>query len=292
MNYGGLVIVAAQLFCTQRARVRFSHPPEISPRTSRSTNPPKVGSRGQHPPDLDLLYLNKMFSNCGEKRKYGFVSRWAKRLYGIKLLGGCCNICGCNDIFVLEFHHPGEKNSLINKLVTYRWSRLYAELPRCELICANCHMELHTTINSRASKRKKYLLNLFGADKCQQCYYKPNNLGSLVFHHRNMEEKSFEIGEFVARYAGITIDNLKSELPKCDLLCKNCHTKIHTDIKRFYSLLPLIERIMLIRREFQKSLEPNEIIQRYRAGMTKAAIAREMKCAKSTVRGILERIHE
>jgi hypothetical protein len=60
--------------------------------------------------------------------------------------GGKCEICGYSRSHrALSFHHidPKEKAFTIsNKGRTYSWDRLRAEVAKCILLCANCHMEL------------------------------------------------------------------------------------------------------------------------------------------------------
>jgi len=57
---------------------------------------------------------------------------------------------------------------------------------------------------------------------CEICGYK-NNLAALTFHHKNSEEKDFEISQGVTR----SRESLRVEIAKCDLLCHNCHMEVH-----------------------------------------------------------------
>jgi len=47
----------------------------------------------------------------------------------------------------------------------------------------------------------------------------------LQFHHRDREEKSFTISNAVLRGTGVK--TLIKEIKKCDVLCVNCHAKLH-----------------------------------------------------------------
>ena len=76
--------------------------------------------------------------------------RCARRLRNkqkaIDLLGGECQICGYNEcIAALDFHHrEGEKKEAkMSVLWHYSWKRIKKELDKCDLLCANCHRELH-----------------------------------------------------------------------------------------------------------------------------------------------------
>ena len=47
----------------------------------------------------------------------------------------------------------------------------------------------------------------------------------LQFHHRNREEKSFNVGDMAMRPSSKS--RLINEIAKCDVLCVNCHAKLH-----------------------------------------------------------------
>lgn len=61
--------------------------------------------------------------------------------------------------------------------------------------------------------------------ECVRCG--ENHPGVLDFHHRNPAEKEFQIGYAVLsdRAKQRVID----EIAKCDVLCANCHRKLHYD---------------------------------------------------------------
>lgn len=52
----------------------------------------------------------------------------------------------------------------------------------------------------------------------------------LQFHHRNPQEKLFNVGEWIRN--GVSLDTLKTEIAKCDVLCANCHA-IETQNQRY-----------------------------------------------------------
>ena len=52
-----------------------------------------------------------------------------------------------------------------------------------------------------------------------------NHPACLQFHHRNKEEKSFTIGKLAMRPT--SKKRLLDEIAKCDVLCVNCHAKLH-----------------------------------------------------------------
>lgn len=72
--------------------------------------------------------------------------------------------------------------------------------------------------------KKIQIINFLGG-KCQECGEDKPWL--LVFHHKNPEEKEFEIGKMNSNHC--VLSKLKKESIKCILLCHNCHRKIHSN---------------------------------------------------------------
>jgi len=68
-----------------------------------------------------------------------------RKIYRLKNeRGGSCMRCGydkCLD--ALEFHHPGQKEFHISKHMNRAFATLKEETLKCELVCANCHREIH-----------------------------------------------------------------------------------------------------------------------------------------------------
>jgi hypothetical protein len=76
---------------------------------------------------------------------------------------------------------------------------------------------------TRGIKRKyEYILSHGG--KCEICGYN-KNLSALEFHHKDPNEKEFQID--ARRFANTNLDILEQELNKCMILCSNCHREIH-----------------------------------------------------------------
>ena len=64
------------------------------------------------------------------------------------LNGKSCVDCGCTNIIVFEFDHVrGKKTDDISKLMRKSWRAVEAELPKCEIVCANCH-RIRTSVRS------------------------------------------------------------------------------------------------------------------------------------------------
>lgn len=80
------------------------------------------------------------------------IRRWRLKLAAIKHKGGKCEICGySNNIAALDFHHldPNEKEfNLSEKVRDAGWDRIKTEVEKCQLLCANCHRELHCPLDA------------------------------------------------------------------------------------------------------------------------------------------------
>jgi hypothetical protein len=55
-----------------------------------------------------------------------------------------CSICGETDPVVLEFHHLGEKDNEVSRLMGRGASleALIREIEKCSVVCANCHRRI------------------------------------------------------------------------------------------------------------------------------------------------------
>lgn len=75
----------------------------------------------------------------------------------------------------------------------------------------------------RGIKRKYEIVQARGG-KCERCGYAAN-LAALDFHHRDPHTKEFQID--MRTFSNTSLDKLKNELDKCELLCANCHREHH-----------------------------------------------------------------
>ncbi len=86
----------------------------------------------------------------------------------VQLLGGCCAICNITNV-KFEFDHidPNTKTFTISThLWDYSWTRLIAELEKCQLLCSPCHIS-----KSAQEKSVEHGQGLSGKKncKCQPC---------------------------------------------------------------------------------------------------------------------------
>jgi hypothetical protein len=67
---------------------------------------------------------------------------------------------------------------------------------------------------------KRYKSKLY----CVMCG--ENHPACIQFHHRNRNQKSFTISHAIGR-GYMSRKKLEEEINKCDILCGNCHAKLH-----------------------------------------------------------------
>ena len=99
------------------------------------------------------------------------VTRWRRnlKLKAIAYLGGKCYRCGYHKCSAaLEFHHPHDDKefALSNNGNCRSWDKVKAELDKCQLVCKNCHAELHA-IHDRCSAVGEVEVNDFPINKTQ-----------------------------------------------------------------------------------------------------------------------------
>lgn len=98
----------------------------------------------------------------------------------VYVMGDKCVCCGYNKcITALEFHHlnPLEKDFTFGQNTNISWDKICAELPKCILVCANCHREIHNgqreapTISTFIQQRADEINDLMYKLKHHQIHY-------------------------------------------------------------------------------------------------------------------------
>lgn len=65
-----------------------------------------------------------------------------------KVQAGCAH-CGEKDPIVLQFHHCiGEKDFPVSRMTIMSLSRVKAEIAKCIVLCANCHLREHARLRA------------------------------------------------------------------------------------------------------------------------------------------------
>ena len=251
---------------------------------------------------IELLFLIVYIKNKSSIMKFdkttsALILRWAKKIKAINILGGRCEICGSKNIFHLVFHHINsiEKENTINGLKNYRWSIIEKDLEKCQLLCANCHKELHfkqdfSNCKSRDTIKRRYnkeiLLELKGCN-CNICGYNKNNQ-ALSFHH--IGEKSFIFNAFRNEINIYEMQEyIKTELDNCIILCHNCHIEEHCDKDFFFKYEKAIYEKANNYKEKQSKLPIDEVISLYENGMRQIDISRKFNASKGTISGIIKK---
>ncbi|MEX0924628.1 MAG: hypothetical protein WDZ82_01665 [Candidatus Paceibacterota bacterium] len=66
-------------------------------------------------------------------------------------MGGKCALCGYHKSpRALSFHHKDESKKefgMSARGLTRSWEKIKAEIEKCVLLCANCHMEVHDGVS-------------------------------------------------------------------------------------------------------------------------------------------------
>ena len=86
--------------------------------------------------------------------------------------------------------------------------------------CMKCNSE---GVSERRRRLKQILVEEHGGS-CKICGYAAY-VGGLTFHHRNPEEKEFNLSNMRK-----SLSKCREEAAKCILLCHNCHSEVHAGI--------------------------------------------------------------
>lgn len=104
----------------------------------------KCGNCGETNPEK---FFKGRYTQCKKCRRSGqnnLTQRHKKTLVEYK--GGKCEICGYDKcLAALDFHHinPKEKDPNWKKMRAWTPERVKKEVDKCQLVCRNCHSEIH-----------------------------------------------------------------------------------------------------------------------------------------------------
>lgn len=226
-----------------------------------------------------------------------YLSKIVKKIKATKELGGKCKICNENNIFKLTFHHkdPKIKEDRLSNMFQLRYSVIKNELKKCELLCHNCHSELHfneNTNNNTGSKRsrnnKQVLLKFISKKCCSECGYN-KCMAAIDFHH--IKDKLFNIGDISTI---LTIQDLDekiiSEINKCVLICKNCHYIKNSNYDWVMKNITMIMNQVDNYKEKQSKIDRNEVKKMLLNGSSQSQIAKSFNASKGTICDIVKKI--
>ncbi|OHD20992.1 MAG: hypothetical protein A2Y38_09480 [Spirochaetes bacterium GWB1_59_5] len=97
-----------------------------------------------------LLFIKRQGFSANHRSLQGY-ERVKQRRKHLKMLavamkGGRCELCGYHrSLQGFDFHHqdPSEKDFALSAVTSISWSRVKAEIAKCQLLCATCHREQH-----------------------------------------------------------------------------------------------------------------------------------------------------
>lgn len=95
-------------------------------------------------------------------------------------------------------------------------------------MCYECSPEGLSSNSARRARDKavKRFLVQYKGGCCEKCGYS-ESFNALQFHHRNPDEKDFNISDMRHSDASFSMPILLGEVDKCLLLCANCHCLEH-----------------------------------------------------------------
>ena len=99
------------------------------------------------------MYCSRRCKNSATNKKSQSYSAQQSRGYRrklrlVKASGGRCGRCGySSNLAALEFHHKSKEAKSfqldLRSLSNRNLSKIAAEVLKCELVCSNCHKEIH-----------------------------------------------------------------------------------------------------------------------------------------------------
>lgn len=80
------------------------------------------------------------------------------RIQGIKMLGGCCSVCGSRYNLSFVHRNPADKKEAVSKMIKRHASKydILDEMLKCDLYCENCRQEKFRRIKHEGYKSGKY----------------------------------------------------------------------------------------------------------------------------------------
>jgi hypothetical protein len=97
------------------------------------------------------------------------------------------------------------------------------------------------------------------------------------------------ISQVLQRQISINAEELRNELDKCEIICRNCHNIEHVNTNLFNALKNDILRRSEIHKEQREPVDRIEVKNMFNQGVKSTEIAKRLGCAKSTISGILNK---
>ncbi len=243
-----------------------------------------------------FLYIHINKSNKMNKSEESRILRWVKKLKSLEFLNSFKCKCGEDNVVKLCFHHKDDesKEDKISQLRNFNFERIKKELIKCEVICQNCHQELHQSFDiQKSSKFKKqnkvFFMQFLEKSCCEICGYN-KCLDCLDFHHTEPHNKTIEFRIYRNTINDISdiSEHIKNELNTCKVICRNCHMDEHHG-KFFKDNTEIIYNKLKAFKGIQSKLPVDIVMKMYNDGNRQIDIARFFKASKSTISGIVKK---
>lgn len=161
----------------------------------------------------------------------------------------CCVDClNYYPHYVMDFDHliREDKFENISKMTNSRYSSraIKEEMKKCNLVCANCH---RIREYNRAQENNKFKNKNEYRNKHREYVNEIKNIPccdcskilipwAMDLDHRRRDTKIMAVSGMVGQ--GWSLENIKNEIIKCDVICANCH-RIRTHIRNDYRKLEI-----------------------------------------------------
>ena len=83
-------------------------------------------------------------------------------------------------------------------------------------------------VRKRKKELREWFINYKQQLECKICG--ENHPATIQFHHKNPEEKEIEISKTINQ--GWSKERIMTEINKCEILCANCHFKLHYNLAK------------------------------------------------------------
>lgn len=195
----------------------------------------KGTKQAQCKPCKNGYHLNhiKVYRERSRQRNKAWRTEFREYLCGFLSENPCID-CGESDIRVLEFDHRDDEEKLYTVAEMGRGDRsldkVASEIAKCDIRCVNCH-RVRTAIQSNRwrpehgnrgidfiYRNRKYAWEFRENNPCAKCG--ESNPIKLGFDYLDRSSKTARISQLITR---VSLEKLKAEIDKCQVLCGNCH---------------------------------------------------------------------
>lgn len=207
---------------------RCDEPKELTEFTPRYKGGVVVGIRG-HCKECQRHAVTRSASAPSARVRFKVkrADRWAYKAAKIDeyFAAHPCVDCGESDRVVLEFDHVrGEK--LFNISMAVRdaaWSKLIAEIEKCDVRCVNCHLRRSEQMRSATTKphvlrTDALLMEYLDNHPCVDC--REHDPIVLQFDHVRGDKIAN-----ITRLRDHKWETIEAEIAKCEVRCGNCHRR-------------------------------------------------------------------